>query len=69
MKVIAVIEDEDVIKKILIHLDLWEQKSRPPPKRSDETGALDNEPILDYSDSQIPVSEEHLYVDSVYPEI
>jgi len=32
MKVISVIEDEDVIKKILKHLDLWGAKARPPPK-------------------------------------
>jgi hypothetical protein len=30
MKVISVIEDEDVIKKILKHLGLWDQKARPP---------------------------------------
>jgi hypothetical protein len=32
MKVISVIEDEDVIKKILKHLGLWDIKERPPPK-------------------------------------
>ena len=68
MKVIAVIEDEDVVKTILFHLDLWEQKTRPPPKKS--KGNLKYlEPALDYSDSQVPISEEHLYVDPIYPEI
>ena len=32
MRVIAAIEDPDVIRKILKHLDLWEVKARPPPK-------------------------------------
>ncbi|HPJ66524.1 MAG TPA: transposase [Desulfobacteraceae bacterium] len=32
MKVISVIENEDVIKKILKHLGLWEKGARPPPK-------------------------------------
>ena len=32
MKVISVIEDEEVIKKILKHLGLWDRKARPPPK-------------------------------------
>ena len=32
MKVISVIEDEDVIKKILKHLGLWEVKVRLPAK-------------------------------------
>jgi len=32
MRIIAFIDDEDVIKKILKHLGLWDQKARPPPK-------------------------------------
>jgi hypothetical protein len=32
MKVISIIEDEEVIKKILKHLNLWDIKTRPPPK-------------------------------------
>ena len=32
MKVISIIEDEEVIKKILKHLGLWDVKTRPPPK-------------------------------------
>jgi hypothetical protein len=32
MTVISVIEDQDVIKKILKHLGLWEVKPRPPPR-------------------------------------
>jgi hypothetical protein len=31
MKVISVIEDEEVVKKILKHLGLWDVKPRPPP--------------------------------------
>jgi hypothetical protein len=31
MKVISVIEEQDVIKKILKHLGLWELTPRPPP--------------------------------------
>ena len=32
MTVISVIEDGEVIKKILKHLGLWEVKARPPPR-------------------------------------
>ena len=32
MRVIAFIEDEDVIKKILRHLGLWEVKRKPSPR-------------------------------------
>ena len=32
MEIISVIDDEDVIKRVLKHLDLWQIKQRPPPK-------------------------------------
>ena len=38
MKIISVIEDEEIIKKILKHLGLWEVKARPPPKPRPENG-------------------------------
>jgi hypothetical protein len=61
MKVISVIEDEDVIKKILKHLGLWNVRTRPPPR----TTALPKIPdySIDYTDSQLPVSDKWLYVD------
>jgi len=34
MKIITMIEDEEVIKKTLKHLGLWEIKERLPPKAS-----------------------------------
>ena len=66
MKVISVIEDEEVIKKILKHLGLWDRKARPPPKA---TGPPEiPQYSIDYSDSQLPVSDKWLYVDPEYPE-
>jgi hypothetical protein len=64
MKGISVIEDEEVIKKILKHLGLWEVKSRPPPKRAN---APPLEIHTDYCHSQVPLSEDHLYRDPEYP--
>jgi hypothetical protein len=32
MRAVAFIEDDDVIKKILKHLGLWEVKRKPRPK-------------------------------------
>ena len=32
MEIISMIEDEEVIKKGLKHLGLWDRKARPPPK-------------------------------------
>ena len=76
MKVISVIEDEEVIKKILKPLGLWEVKPRPPPKA---TGPQKTpEYSIDYSISQLPDSDnlsrasrsnEWLYVDPKYPEV
>jgi hypothetical protein len=67
MKVISVIEDEHIIRKILKHLGLWEVKPRPPPK----SGGPQKNPAhsIDYSISQLPGSDEWLYVDLQYSEV
>ena len=62
MAVIAFIEAEDVIEKILKHLGLWELTPRPvcvhrtgrPPRRMAKSQPLSTEPHIDYSDSQVP---------------
>jgi len=41
MKVISVIEDEDVIKKILRPLNLWDVKTKLPPKATGPQNYLD----------------------------
>ena len=51
MKIIAVIEDEDVIKKILRHLGLWDIKNHDPP---DSKAAHPRELSYDDTYSQIP---------------
>ena len=63
MRILAFIEDEEVIKKILKHLGLWERKARPPPK----TNALEPNGNIDKSDSQVPPCENYLYCDPEYP--
>jgi hypothetical protein len=45
-------------------LDLWEIKARPPPKAI--VAAKNPEYHVDYSTSQVPVSDDYLYVDPVY---
>jgi len=62
MRIIAFIEDNEVIKKILNHLGLWEIKQRPPPK---STGPP--EYSIDYSVSQLPGSDNWLDVEPVCP--
>ncbi len=66
MRVISVIKQDEIIKKILKHLGLWDQKARPPPKI--RSGAESDETVIDVSFSQLPMSDNHLYVDPVYPE-
>ncbi|MEW6667004.1 MAG: hypothetical protein AB1512_17515 [Thermodesulfobacteriota bacterium] len=66
MRVISFIEDPQVIRKILKHLGLWEVKPRPPPRMA-KSRPLFTEPHIDYSDSQVPASDNGLYVDPVSP--
>ena len=63
MRIISSIEDPEVIKKILKHLGLRSAKRKPPP------GANAPPPYLhlDYSDFQIPSSEDYPYKDPEYP--
>ena len=48
------------------HLGLWDQKARPPPKANSPPMAPQYH--IDYTDSQLPVSDNYLYVDPQYPE-
>jgi hypothetical protein len=58
MKVISVIKDEEIIKKILKHLRLWDRKARPPPKATGPPKV--QEYSIDYSVSQLPESTRRL---------
>ena len=63
MRILCFIEDELLIEKILKHLGLWEREARPPPKAN----ALLPDVHIDYSDSQVPPSDDYLYSDPDYP--
>lgn len=67
MKIIAFIEDQEVVKKILKHLDLWEKKTRPPPKK--KTPPIPQVQYVDDTDSQKFVPDEWLLMDAEYPEV
>ena len=54
------IEDKQVIEKILKPLGLWDQKGRPPPKAN--TPPMAPEYHIDYTDFQVPVPDNYLYV-------
>ena len=52
MRILAFIEDEEVIEKVLNHLGLWDLKVRPPPKEKAPSVTIS----IDDSDSQVPFS-------------
>jgi len=52
MRILAFIEDEEVIEKIFKHLGLWDLNVRPPPKMKVPSVMI----CIDYSDSQFPFS-------------
>ena len=66
MRVIAFIEDPEIVKKILKHLGLWNQKARPPSELRPE--AERTQTLIDDSLSQVPASDNYLYVDPQYPD-
>jgi hypothetical protein len=55
MKVIAFIEDDALIKKILVHLGLWDTRNHDPPQLDDtHTPTIETELTYDYTYSQLP---------------
>jgi hypothetical protein len=63
MRILAFIEDEEVIEKILKHLGLWDLKVRLPPKVKAPSLTIS----IDDSDSQVPFSAPSFYPDPDYP--
>ncbi len=50
MRVIAFIEDEDIVKKILKHLDLWHVARKQSPRANAPPFILDSYPIPSVDD-------------------
>ena len=62
MKIIAFIEDEQLVKKILKHLHLWDVKRKPPPcANSPPAGAR-----IIYDQSSSPSADDYI-IDADYP--
>lgn len=62
MKIIAFIEQTEVIQKILKHVGLWDAQKRPPPSRA---GPSSQKLQTDYSENQIVYGD--CYSDPDYP--
>jgi hypothetical protein len=54
MKIIAFIEQAEVIKKILQHVGLWEQKRNPLPRAGPQQGQI----CIDYTESQAVYTDD-----------
>jgi hypothetical protein len=71
MRVISVIEHQEIIKKILQHLGLWEIKARPPSKTNIclSVEDLPEEALTISDDRQMPSSHDYddYLIDPVYP--
>jgi hypothetical protein len=62
MRIIAFIEDEQLVKKILMHLGLWEVKRKPPPCANGPPA----DTIIIYDESSAPSADDYL-IDADYP--
>ena len=60
MRIIAFIENQEIIRKILTHLGLYSVRSRPPPR------APPKDFWLDSPYSQVPDSDDYLHTDPDY---
>jgi hypothetical protein len=56
MRIIAFIEDQQIVKKILQHLDLWHVKRKPPPRSNDPP----SEAIIIYDKSSSPSADDYI---------
>jgi len=62
MKIISLIDDSEIIKKILKHLDLWDVKRKPPPCANGPPP----EAFTIYDHSSAPSADDYL-IDADYP--
>jgi hypothetical protein len=62
MRIIAFIEDQQIVKKILQHLDLWHVKRKPPARANGPPA----DTIIIYDESSAPSADDYL-IDADYP--
>ena len=56
MRIISLIDDAEIIKKILKHLGLWDVKRKPPPRAN----APPSEAIIIYDESSAPSADDYI---------
>ena len=61
MRIISFIKDQQLVKKILKHLDLWDVKRKPPPCANGPPP----EAFIKYDQSSAPSAEDYLTTHSI----
>ena len=56
MRIIAFIDDQQIVKKILQHLDLWDVKRKPPPRSNDPP----TESFIIYDETSSPGADDYI---------
>jgi hypothetical protein len=62
MRIISLIDDAEIIKKILKHLSLWDVKHKPPARANGPP----TESFIIYDESSSPIADDYL-MDADYP--
>ena len=62
MRIIAFIEDEQLVKRILKHLGLWDVKRKPPPRANSPP----TESFIIYEELSSPSTDDYI-IDADYP--
>ena len=62
MRIISFIEDSEIIKKILKHLDLWDVRRKPPARANGPP----TEAFIIYDQSSSPGADDYI-IDADYP--
>ena len=62
MRIISLIDDAEIIKKILKHLGLWDVKHKPPARANGPP----TESFIIYDESSSPSADDYL-IDADYP--
>jgi hypothetical protein len=62
MNIISFIDDSEIVKKILKHLNLWDVKRKPPPRANGPPA----ESFIIYDESSSPGADDYI-IDADYP--
>ena len=61
-RIISLIDDRQLVKKILKHLDLWDVKHKPPARANSPP----IETFVNYAESSSPSADDYI-IDADYP--